>query len=62
MTIVKKVTKTTVQNQPNDVKYWLSQTPEARLAALEEIRVEYHRWRYGAEPRLQRVLSISKPK
>jgi hypothetical protein len=43
-----------------DLKYWRAQPPAARLAALEEIRQEYHRWRYGAEPRLQRVYSIVK--
>jgi hypothetical protein len=43
-----------------DLKYWKAQLPAARLAALEEIRREYHRWRYGAEPGFQRVYSIVK--
>jgi hypothetical protein len=43
-----------------DFAYWQAQSPEARLLALEEIRREYHLWRYGAEPRLQRVCSIVK--
>jgi hypothetical protein len=43
-----------------DLKYWQAQPPAARLAALEEIRQEYHRWRYGAEPGFQRVYSIVK--
>ncbi len=43
-----------------DLKFWQAQPPAARLAALEEIRREYHRWRYGAEPRFQRVYSIVK--
>jgi hypothetical protein len=43
-----------------DLKYWQAQPPAARLAALEEIRREYHHWRYGAEPRFQRVYSIVK--
>ncbi len=47
---------------PNDAKYWLAQTPQQRLAALEQIRCEYHKWRYGAEPRLQRVLAVVKRK
>ncbi len=29
------------------VEYWLSQPPGARLAALEEIRREYHGWKCG---------------
>ena len=43
-----------------ELEYWRTQPPEARLRALEEIRLEYHKWRYGAEPRLQRVYSIVK--
>jgi hypothetical protein len=43
-----------------DFKYWQAQPPAARLAALEEIRQEYHRWRYGAEPGFQRIYSIVK--
>jgi hypothetical protein len=43
-----------------DLKFWQAQPPAARLAALEEIRREYHRWRYGAEPGFQRVYSIIK--
>jgi hypothetical protein len=35
------------------------QTPLERLATLEQIRREYHQWKYHAEPRLQRVYSIT---
>ncbi len=41
--------------EPDDLLYWLSRPPVERLSALEEIRQEYNRWKYGAEPRLQRV-------
>jgi len=41
-----------------DLKYW--QPPAARLAALEEIRREYHGWKYGEEPRIEKVCSIVK--
>ena len=51
-------TKTRLGEPTNDVAYWLSQPPEARLAALEEIRQEYIRWKYDAQPRFQRVCSI----
>jgi hypothetical protein len=44
----------------SDFAYWQSQPPQARLAALEEIRREYHLWKFDAEPRLQRVHSIVK--
>jgi hypothetical protein len=43
-----------------DLKYWQAQPPAAHLAALEEIRREYHHWRYGAEPGFQRIYSIVK--
>lgn len=59
-TIKKVVTKTTMREQKSDAEYWRAQPPAARLAALEEIRREYHRWRYGAEPRLQRVYTVVK--
>lgn len=52
--------KTSISQQGSDLEYWLSQPPAVRLAAVEEIRREYHAWRYGAEPRFQRVLTILK--
>lgn len=58
--IAKVVTKTNIRQQTSDFAYWQTQSYQARLAALEEIRQEYHRWRYGAEPRLQRVYTIVK--
>ena len=58
--IKKTVTKVRLGQQTNDFAYWQTQSYQARLAALEEIRQEYHRWRYGAEPRLQRVYTIVK--
>lgn len=60
MTIAKTVTKVKVEEQPNDFAYWQSQPYQARLAALEQIRREYHQWKYGAESRIQRVYSIIK--
>ena len=53
-------TKVKINEQKSDFAYWQTQSYQARLAALEEIRQEYHRWRYGAEPRLQRVYKIVK--
>jgi hypothetical protein len=49
--IAKVVTKIIIQQQTSDFAYWQTQPYQARLAALEEIRQEYHRWRYGAEPK-----------
>ncbi len=47
--------KVSLEEQPTDFAYWREQTYEARLAALEEIRREYHQWQYGNQPRLQRL-------
>jgi hypothetical protein len=54
------VAKMAIQDQPSDFLYWQNHPPQIRLAALEHIRREYHQWRYGAEPRLQRVYQILK--
>lgn len=56
----KFVKKLRLGESQSDFDYWQKQPPLMRLAALEEIRQEYHRWRYGAEPRLQKVCSIIK--
>ena len=55
--VVKKVRLT---DKKQDAAYWRSQPPEARIAALEAIRQEYHQWKQDAESRLQRVYSIVK--
>ncbi len=54
------VTKKRLDEPQSDLAYWLSQPPEARLAALEEIRQEYIRWKYKVPPRFQRVYKIVK--
>ncbi len=54
------VRKVKLQEQGSDFAYWQTQPPQARLAALEQLRREYNLLRYGAEPRLQRVHSIVK--
>lgn len=52
--------KVSLWDQPTDFAYWQSLPYEARLAALEEIRREYHGWDHETEPRLQRVYRIVK--
>ena len=54
--VKKSYSKVHVRRQKSDFAYWQTQPYQTRLATLEEIRREYHRWRYGAEPRLQRVI------
>lgn len=46
--------------QPTDFAYWQAQPYVAHLAALEEIRQEYIRWKYGAEPGFQGVITFIK--
>jgi len=46
--------------EPSDVIFWLSRPAVERLSNLEAIRKEYNRWKYGTEPRLQRVYRIVK--
>ena len=58
--IKKVIRKGKLSDRNTDAAYWRKQPYSARLAALEEIRQEYHRWRYGAEPRFQRVYSVVK--
>lgn len=59
-TIARVVRKMPLREQPLDFAYWQTQPYQARLAPLEDIRREYHRWRYGSEPRFQRVLRVVK--
>jgi hypothetical protein len=58
--IQKIYTKVNLREQKNDFAYWQTQPYRVRLATLEQIRREFHQWRYGAEPRFQRVYSIAK--
>ena len=60
MAIEKVVRKVKMDEQGNDFAYWQAQPYQARLAALEEIRQEYHQWKYDTEPRFQRVYRIIK--
>jgi len=56
--IAKVITRVKLGQDDGDVAYWQAQPPEARLAALEEIRREYHRWKYGGEPPMRKVVTI----
>ena len=62
MGISKVVKKYNINNQPTDFSYWQSKSYQERIAALEQIRLEYNSWRYHAEQRLQRVCRIVKQK
>jgi hypothetical protein len=56
--VIKKINK---KQQKSDFNYWQQQPLEKRLEALEEIRQQYHQYKYNAEPRLQRIYTIIKP-
>ena len=58
---IAQVSKTyRASEQPKEREYWLTKTPEERLAALEEIRNEHHAGEDESERRLQRVYRIVK--
>ncbi len=56
--IARVVTKVKMGEAESDFAYWQTQPPAARLAALEEIRREYHLWKYGGEPPFRKVVTI----
>ena len=60
MAIDKVVTKVRLDEQSSDLSFWLSKTPQERIAALELIRNEYNRGKYGSDIRLQRVCRVVK--
>ena len=58
--IAKVVHKTRLDEGKSDAAYWRALPYQNRIAALENIREEYHRWKYHAQPGFQRVYSIVK--
>lgn len=56
----KVVNKVNIKQQKSDFQYWQKQSPQNRLKVLEEIRQQYHQYKYNAQPRLQRVCKITK--
>ena len=53
--IVKKVS---LHEPQSDLTYWLSKTPQERLAAIEVLRQQYIKLKH-IQPRLQRVCRIT---
>lgn len=60
MGIAKVVKIVKMSEQKSDFEYWQTKTVADRLAALEEIRAEYHGKDYESQRGLQRVFTISK--
>jgi hypothetical protein len=59
--IARVVARKQLHDVGSDFEYWQSRSPLERLAALDEIRREYHLWRYGGEQRMQCVARIVGP-
>ncbi len=55
----KVVVKASLHEKKKDRYFWLKKSYAERLAALEELRREYHLWKYNAEPRFQRIYTVS---
>lgn len=58
-TVIKKIKMT---EEASDHSYWLNQSVEARLDALESIRDEYNNWKFHDQQRFQRVYRVIKQK
>jgi len=54
----KVIIKTNIKQQVSDFQYWQQQTPQKRIETLEQIRQEYHQYKYNSQPRLQRIYTI----
>ena len=59
-TVAKSYQKVKLREQKTDFAFWQTQPPEKRLETLEQIRSEFHAWKYDSKPRFQRVLSVTK--
>lgn len=46
--------------EPGEIEQWSRMSGNERLAALVKMRARYLRWRYGVEPRLERVLRVAR--
>ena len=58
--IERVVAKYRIGEEPSEVEQWSEMSADQRLAALIDMRARYLRWRYGTEPRLERVLNIAR--
>ena len=59
----KVVRKYKLGEEPDDLDFWLSKSPQERLAALHILRERYIQFFLnGVRPGFQRVYSVIKPK
>jgi hypothetical protein len=57
--IVKKIKQI---EEKSDYSYWINQSVEARLDALESLREEFNNWKFNDQQRFQRVYRVIKQK
>ena len=64
MTTVNKsiVKKIKLIEERSDYSYWVNQSVEARLDALESLREEFNSWKFNDQQRFQRVYRVIKQK
>lgn len=55
-----KVTKVSMRSPKSEAVYWRTQPYSERLAVLEKIRQDFIGWKYGAQPRFQRIYTVIK--
>ena len=57
--IVKKIK---LAEERSDFSYWVNQSVEARLDALESLREEFNNWKFNDQQRFQTVYRVIKQK
>ena len=55
---LRKIVGSEIDQDTVALRYWLSQSAADRLAAVEQIRDEYHRWSRTHEPGLERTARL----
>ncbi|MFV1976500.1 MAG: toxin secretion, membrane fusion protein [Candidatus Scalindua sp.] len=58
-TIAKKIKLT---EEGSDYSYWVNQSFEARLDALESLREEFNNWKFNDQQRFQRIYRVIEQK
>ena len=54
--------KIKLSEERSDYSYWVNQSVEARLDALESLREEFNNWKFNDQQRFQRVYRVIKQK
>ena len=64
MSIVDKssVKKIKLTEEPSDYSYWINQSVEARLDALESLREEFNNWKFNDQQGFQTIYRVIKQK